>query len=205
MRSPLPFRSSSNHEYTTELNIFRIDEEDADDVFSTLNSPTSREILSSLYDEPHTASGLSNEIGITIQNTKYHIDKLNEANLIEIVDTWYAGNGNEMDVYAPSNKSLVLFANDQSSKSSLLDSIKRFLGAVGVLMVTSAIVNIVMQILRPTVEPQNQAMGTVSQIGEPVGDFFIMYPGLSFFLGGLFILLGIAIRNYWQREIAHRT
>lgn len=205
MRRPLPLHSSSNHEYKTELNILRIDEEDADEVFSTLNSPTTREILSVLYDEPHTASGLSNEIGTTIQNAKYHIDKLHEADLIEIVDTWYAGNGNEMNVYAPSNKSLVIFADDQSSESSFLDSIKRFVGAVGVLVVMSAIVNIVIQILRPSIEPQNQAINTVSQIGEPAVNYLFMLPGLSFFLGGLFILFGITIRNYWHREITHRT
>jgi len=54
-----------------------------------------------LYEEPQTASDIAKSLDMSVQNAKYHLDKLEEAGLIEIIDIWYSDRGREMNVYAP--------------------------------------------------------------------------------------------------------
>jgi len=39
-----------------------------------------------LYEEPQTASDIAKSLDMSVQNAKYHLDKLEEAGLIEIID-----------------------------------------------------------------------------------------------------------------------
>jgi len=59
---------------------------------------------------------------------------------VEVADTWYSEQGREMKVYAPATESLVVFASDEASEPSLKDRLLRILGAVGVLGVSSLVV-----------------------------------------------------------------
>jgi len=43
-----------------------------------------------LYEEPQTASDIAKSLDMSVQNAKYHLDKLEEAGLIEIIDIWYS-------------------------------------------------------------------------------------------------------------------
>ena len=81
-------------------------------VFSALSSRTARSILSALYDEPGTPSDLAERVDTSIQNVSYHLGKMDEADLVTVVDQWYSEKGNEMDVYAPSNGPLVVVGGD---------------------------------------------------------------------------------------------
>ncbi|MFB6268327.1 MAG: ArsR/SmtB family transcription factor [Halobacterium sp.] len=117
-----------------------IREDAADDVFEALSSKTAREILSALYEEPDTASSVADEVGTSLQNATYHLEKLVDADLVEVADTWYSEQGREMKVYAPAAESLVVFAADEASKPSLKERLLNVLGALGVLGVASLLV-----------------------------------------------------------------
>ncbi|AHG03387.1 regulatory protein ArsR [Halobacterium sp. DL1] len=121
-------------------NVVGIRDDAADEVFEALSSRTAREILAALYEEPDTASSVAETIDTSLQNASYHIEKLVDADLVEVADTWYSEQGREMKVYAPATESLVVFASDEASEPSLKDRLLRILGAVGVLGVSSLVV-----------------------------------------------------------------
>lgn len=83
---------------------------DSADVFSVLSSDTARSVLGQLYREPATQSELADELGTSIQNVSYHIERLVAADLLTVVDSWYSEKGRDMDVYAPAGDPLVLVA-----------------------------------------------------------------------------------------------
>ena len=93
-----------------EPRLVDIDEDAADEVFGALSSETARSILAALYEEPRTASDLAEAVDTSLQNVRYHLEKLVDAELVEVADTWYSERGTEMKVYAPRSESLVLFA-----------------------------------------------------------------------------------------------
>lgn len=83
---------------------------DSADVFSVLSSDTARSVLGRLYRDPATQSELAEELGTSIQNVAYHIERLVAADLVTVVDSWYSEKGRDMDVYAPAGDPLVLVA-----------------------------------------------------------------------------------------------
>jgi len=109
-----------------------LNDEDADAVFGALSSNTAREIYSRLEEEPGTPSDIAEAIDSSIQNVKYHLEKLEGAGLIEVVDTWYSSRGNEMSVYATADGPLIV-TSDQSTASQLKTALSRFIGGVAAL------------------------------------------------------------------------
>jgi DNA-binding transcriptional ArsR family regulator len=120
--------------------VVSIREDAADEVFEALSSRTAREILAALYEDPDTASSVADRVDTSLQNASYHIEKLVDADLVEVADTWYSEQGREMKVYAPASDSLVLFASDGASSPSLKSRLARLLGVVGVLGAASLVV-----------------------------------------------------------------
>lgn len=136
----LPFRPDPDTSHEPRL-VDIDDEETADKVFAALSSETAREILSELYENPATASDLAEAVDTSLQNGRYHLEKLQAAGLIEAVDTWYSSRGTEMTVYAPASDPLVVTAGGEEHTSVLQDAMKRLVGAVGVLGLASLAVN----------------------------------------------------------------
>lgn len=69
-------------------------------LFDALASETARTILAIVAAEPRPVSDVAETAGTSTQNALYHIDNLQEAGLLTIVDTWYSEKGKEMDIYA---------------------------------------------------------------------------------------------------------
>lgn len=92
--------------------VVSVDEEVADSVFSVLSTGTARRLLSELYREPAPMSTLADRTDMSLQNTTYHVQRLADVELVEVVDTWYSSKGREMKVYAPTSDPLVLVAGD---------------------------------------------------------------------------------------------
>ncbi|MFB6296563.1 MAG: helix-turn-helix domain-containing protein [Halobacteriales archaeon] len=140
MAKLFPFRPESQHE-SAGPRLVNMDDEVADDVFAALSSDTAREILSQLYEDPATASDVAEGADTSLQNARYHLDKLESAGLIEAVDTWYSSRGTEMTVYAPTNEPLVVAAGREESKGVLRSALERVVGAVTVLAFASVVVD----------------------------------------------------------------
>jgi len=138
MSSIFPLRDTVRPDESREPRLVDLDEETADEVFETLAASTTREIFLALHREPQTASDLAELTDTSVQNVQYHLQKLQDADLVSAVDTWYSERGSEMQVYAPDDESLVLYAgrDKQSTFRSLLN---RMLGLASFLLPTSVL------------------------------------------------------------------
>lgn len=170
--------------------VMAIDDDTADEVFSVLSSETARKILTIVYNRPRTASEIADEVDTSLQNVNYHITNLQESGLVVVAETWYSDQGKEMNVYAPADEALVLFAGEQLKQSSLLDAVKRLLGFVGVFAVASLLVDRVARQIASDTGPPTSGMGP----DDPSA--FVVPPGALFFAGCLVSLLILTI---WHR------
>jgi len=117
-----------------------LDSDDADELLSALSSETARRLLTALHDDPSTPSAVAESVDTSLQNAQYHLKKLEDAEVIEAVDTVYSEKGREMTVYAPASKPLVVFAGDEESREGLRAALARLLGALGVVGLASLVV-----------------------------------------------------------------
>jgi DNA-binding transcriptional ArsR family regulator len=138
--SLLPSRPDASPSDDAGPRVIGVDSEDADDVLSALSSGTARDLLAALHEEPAPPSELADRVDTSLQNAQYHLDKLQRAGAVEVVDTAYSAKGREMDVFAPADQPLVIFAGDEDEGSTLRTALRRLLGAVGVLALASAAV-----------------------------------------------------------------
>jgi len=136
MGSLFPIRDSVSVDEDREPRLVDLDEETADEVFEALAAGTTREIFLALHEQPQAASDLAEATGTSVQNVQYHLEKLTDADLVEVVDTWYSERGSEMKVYAPTDESLVLYAG-RDKQSSLRAALRRLVGAFGALVPAS--------------------------------------------------------------------
>jgi len=209
--------------------VVSIREDAADEVFEALSSGTAREILAALYEDPDTASSVADRVDTSLQNASYHIEKLVDADLVEVADTWYSEQGREMKVYAPASDSLVLFASDEASSPSLKSRLARLLGVVGVLGAASLVVQRLLGGRAgegATAETtggddgggavgiaSNDAVETTTETPDAAGDSgAVDYtaevadaaangipPGVLFFAGGL-LALAVVLGYAWYRQ-----
>ncbi|WP_135853998.1 ArsR/SmtB family transcription factor [Halorussus salinus] len=120
-----------------EPKVVGVDSDDADDLLAALQSETARDLLAALYDDPATPSELADEADTSIQNVRYHLERLTDADLVEVVDTVYSEKGREMKVYAPAAKPLVVFAGGDDDAPGLESALSSLLGGLGVLGLSS--------------------------------------------------------------------
>jgi len=127
--SLLPLRGESSAE-PGEPRVLGLDGEEADEAFDVLSSSTTRKVLSFVYDQPSTPAEIRDEIGTSLQNVHYHLDKLEDADLIEPAGTGYSEKGTEMTIYAPSNEAILLFAGREGDESRFRQLLTRVFGVV---------------------------------------------------------------------------
>ncbi|MFA9417033.1 ArsR/SmtB family transcription factor [Natrinema sp. HArc-T2] len=157
-----PFRSETTTE-EGQPRVVDLEGEDADAVFSALSSTTARQIYARLDEEPGTPSDIADAIDSSIQNVRYHLENLEDAGLVAVVDTWYSSRGNEMSVYATTDGPLIV-TSDESRAAKLKAALSRFLGGIGALAGGSLLVQYTLtRWLAPT-----GATGE-SQSGDPDG------------------------------------
>ncbi|MFB6354714.1 MAG: helix-turn-helix domain-containing protein [Halobacteriales archaeon] len=140
MAKLLPFRQSEPPE-PREPRLVELEDEAADDVFAALSAGTARDILGRLYEEPATATDVAEAADTSLQNARYHLEKLKSAGLVEAVDTWYSSRGTEMTVYAPTSEPLVVAAGPEEQTGVLRSALGRLVGALGVLGIASLLVD----------------------------------------------------------------
>jgi len=98
----------------------------AGDVFDALSSGTARDVFAALYDAPRPVSELSDAVDTSLQNVGYHLDRLESAGLVEVVDTRYSSKGVRMDVYAPAGGALVVVAGEDDG--AVVDAVAEHTG-----------------------------------------------------------------------------
>jgi DNA-binding transcriptional ArsR family regulator len=126
----------SSPEVSVEENprVVGLDSDEADALMGALSSDTAREMLSALHEEPLPPSKLSSRVDTSLQNAQYHLERLSEAGAIEVVGTAYSEKGREMDVYAPADKPLVIFAGRDEQASGIRAALRRLVGGLAALL-----------------------------------------------------------------------
>ncbi|WP_117591118.1 ArsR/SmtB family transcription factor [Haloprofundus halophilus] len=200
----LPSTPDTSAADEAEPRVIGVDSEDADDLLSALSSDTARTLLSKLHDEPDTPSGLASRVDSSLQNVQYHLKKLEGAGLVDVVDTVYSEKGREMNVYAPADRPLVVFAGRESESAGLKTALKRLLASVGILAAASFVVQIVATGEVPFLA-QSASGGdggtelTTSAVETTASTAPAFPPGLAFFLGGL-VVLAFAFAVWYARR-----
>lgn len=186
---PFPFAGSADvpGEQEGEFRVFGVTDTEMDIIFEALSSATARSILAAIYDSPATASELSERTNNSIQTVTYHLEALEEADLIQIAETQYSEKGTEMDVYAPPDEPVVVFVGTEERKSGLLDLLKGLVGATGILVLVSVWIF------------TTYAEGMLAGGGRSFIEVVILLPGLEFLFGGLFALTLTALWWIWSR------
>jgi DNA-binding transcriptional ArsR family regulator len=169
-------------------------------------------MLAALHEDPDTPSGVAERVDTSLQNAQYHLGRMEDAGLLSVVDTVYSEKGREMNVYAPADRPLVVFAGDEERESGLRAALGRLLGAVGLLAGGSLVVE---YLLRdgPWLPTMAGAGGATTQDGgaggyamsaeaaEAAGSAGLgLPPGVLFFLGGLFVLAAVVAFQYVRAE-----
>jgi DNA-binding transcriptional ArsR family regulator len=173
-----------------------LDGDAAEDLVGALSAGTARELLSELYDEPAAPSELADRVDTSLQNAQYHLENLQEADLIEVVDTVYSEKGREMRVFAPASSPLVVVAGRQEDTSTLRSALGRLLSAFAVLAAASLVV----QWLLGGGSPETPSAGgqfTISSV-ETTAATGGLAPGVAFFLGGTVVLLAALALRRWR-------
>lgn len=114
-----------------------VDSDEADALMSALSSDTARRLVSELHDAPAPPAELADRLDTTLQNTQYHLERLEQAGVVEVAGTAYSEKGREMNVYAPADDPLVIFAGRDEQASGLQAALKRLVGGIGALAVGS--------------------------------------------------------------------
>jgi DNA-binding transcriptional ArsR family regulator len=223
MADLLPSTPDTSAAADADPRVIGLDSDDADDLIGALSSDTARELLTALHDEPATPSKLADRVDTSLQNTQYHLEKLEDADVIEVIDTAYSAKGREMNVYAPANQPLVVFAGGENESTGLKAALTRLLGAFAILGVLSVGIQMLMGDLgglfggesnvgRPAPGPgedpvagnPNNTTSTVQETTTAATDAAAgatdaavagIPPGVAFFLGGALVLA--ASFGYW--------
>ncbi len=138
----LPTSSDATIERGDDPRVLCIDDEQSQTVLQALSSETSQEIFRLLNEEPMTTKDIADELDLSIQQTSYHLDNLEAAGIIAVLDTCYSEKGMEMAVYGPPKEPLLLFLGHSEDRPGLVASFKRFAGALGPVAVPLAIGNL---------------------------------------------------------------
>lgn len=205
MSKLLPFR--------TEVNVARdsprvvaLEGEESEAIFNALASDTSRAIYRALYEEPATASQIAKEVDTSVQNVRYHLQKLEDAGLIDAVDTWYSSRGNEMTVYAALNEALIV-AGDKHQSSELRSLFKSSAGALALLAALSAVIHVLaVELFTESValdQPNTDEQIRLQVVPETI-EFVSLEPGIIAFIGGLVLLTAIVGWRYHRLRTRYR-
>lgn len=218
MSGLLPSTPDTSKAEEAEPRVIGVDSDSADDLLAAMSSATAREILARLHDEPATPSAIADGVDTSLQNVQYHLGRLEDANLVEVIDTIYSEKGREMNVYAPADRPLVFVAGPQEDTTTLKSALTTLLSGVGILAVLSLAVQTALEgvpffgsggdgadmAAAPTEAADSEVgISAMEATQTPVptaaaegGGFFpeALPPGALFFAGGVVILvLGFAV------------
>lgn len=141
MADILPSEPDPPDDDEKEPRVVGIDGEGVEDLLSAISSDTARSILSELHEEPAAPSEVADRADTSIQNAQYHLERLQDAGLVEESGTAYSEKGREMTVYAPADRALVVVAGREDDTPGLRTALSQLLGGLGVVALGSVVVD----------------------------------------------------------------
>ena len=160
--SLLPSRPDTSSADEASPRVVGVDSDRADDLMSALSSETARQLLTELHEDPAPPSALADRVGTSLQNTQYHLQKLQDAGAVEVIDTAYSEKGREMDIYAPADRPLVIFAGREEQSRGLRDALSDLLSGIAAVSLGAIIVQ--------ELFGRSVLRGIVPSLGSSAGD-----------------------------------
>ncbi|TQQ81434.1 ArsR/SmtB family transcription factor [Halonotius roseus] len=187
-------------EATPQPRIMGMDDDAAEETLSALSPATRRQVYRALFVEAQTTSELAETVDSSIQNVQYHLETLEDAGLVEPIDTVYSGKGNEMTVFAPASDPLV-FVGDDDRLPAIRESLHNVVGGLAILGVVSLVVQWLVArefAVRPQARDATTMTATEDAAMEAAGEaaadpslawlvIEVLEPGLVFFVGALVV------------------
>jgi DNA-binding transcriptional ArsR family regulator len=181
-----------------EPRVLDVSGEDAAATFDALGSETARQIMAAVYEQPRTPVEIREEVGTSLQNVHYHMEKLEDADLVKPAGVGYSEKGNEMTVYAPASEAVVLFAGEEQERSRIERLVGRVLGLYFVLALATVAFHYVYErfVRQPDAQSVQLTADTAAgRVGDAAASGGALDPAVVFFLGGLVALCGVTA--YW--------
>lgn len=183
-----------------QLRVLDVEGEETDDVLDALSSDTSRALFRELFEEPGPPSEIAERVDTSVQNVNYHLTNLQDAGLVEAIDTRYSEKGNEMNVYGPAADPIVLIGDAAAANpTALRDALADWATGVATLALVSVAVQLAFDRLVGTTgtgffEPS--ALGAADWPGGAAFASVVASPGVLFFVGGLVVLTAAVASQY---------
>jgi predicted ArsR family transcriptional regulator len=96
--------------------VITVEDDEMGNVIGSVSSDTALDILDSVHESPKVSTELAEELGVTTQNVRYHLDNLEEAGLVEVEDVRYSEKGRVMSVYRPAESPLMIVFGKESDE-----------------------------------------------------------------------------------------
>jgi DNA-binding transcriptional ArsR family regulator len=97
---------------------------EASAVIEALSSATSRAIFEAVYQEAGTASEIADRVDTSVQNASYHLEKLCEADLLEVGCRRQTEGNRPLDVYEPTDEPVLLLLGVDEQDSTAVAATK---------------------------------------------------------------------------------
>lgn len=123
--------------------IVTLQEDSGDEIVSVLSSETTRNVYMSIEERPSTPKAIADELDMSIQNVHYHLEKIQDAGLIETSGFEYSEKGREMQIYEPTEDELII-CNDEAAKERLDRLLERLIDRSMVAVILAALTHFVL-------------------------------------------------------------
>ncbi|MFC7059339.1 ArsR/SmtB family transcription factor [Halovenus salina] len=147
----LPSQTESSTERDDPA-VFYIDDERTAEMISTLSGETALTIFRMLDDDALTASEIADDLDLSVQNTTYHLENLQDAGLVEVIDTCYSEKGREMEIFTAAREPKILVLGSKDEGKTIRRAFTTLAGAVGVSAIALAAWSSLSQLGRLLVE-----------------------------------------------------
>ncbi len=171
----------------------------------TITSDTSRRILNHLTEREATESVLAKELNLPLPTVHYHLQKLQEAGLVNVEEFHYSEKGREVNHYKLANKYIIIAPK---KVTGLKQKLRGILPVTLIILGISALwsffsVNKTSTVAAKSMAAQQLAMPMLEQnivmVQPPV--YADQYSVLWFLAGGLFTLLIYVLIIVMQEKI----
>ena len=147
-----PSREDTAVERDSDPSVLYVDDERTAEMISTLSGETALQIFRMLTDEALTASEIADRLDLSVQNASYHLENLQEANLVEVIDTCYSEKGREMEIYAVTSEPKILVLGPERDQGTVRRAFAALGGAVGAPAVLIAAWSSLSRLVEPFME-----------------------------------------------------
>ncbi len=106
----------------------------------TITSETSRKILNHLAEKEDTEASMAKILALPISTVHYHLQKLQEAGLVNVEEFHYSQKGREVNHYKLANKYIII---TPQNVEGLREKLKGILPVAGIVLGISAVIKIV--------------------------------------------------------------